>query len=316
MRIKDYIYILSFIFLFVAVASCSDDDETVPFNRNVIVDVNDIELDPGAETTITITDGNGNYQVKSTNDEIATASVTSDKTVIIQAHTSGKASIIITDDKGVNAVVAILVYSELKLETDKMDIAVNSSVKVKIIEGNGDYRVTSSHPQIQAVIETDEEGAFVVINCGDTELTGETVTVFDKTEHQVALIVNVFDPYILIKNDATERIEYGDLRKEIGVDNITFYKGEITWGTFYRFGWWENNSKTLSFVLPTGTDLTKVGEIGGGQITYNLTGYGEGNQGTWKLVEKTEILKYDKNTNKVWIVFYYNGVRGVVCLNI
>lgn len=72
MKIRIILYALCLSFIAISTIGCSDDDNVVEFNKNVILDTKDIEIDPGKEAIVKITDGNGDYSLRSTDETIAT----------------------------------------------------------------------------------------------------------------------------------------------------------------------------------------------------------------------------------------------------
>lgn len=326
MKINNILYTLCLIFAFISFSSCNDDDDKTPgFNNNVLIDIDDLEMNPGNTMEVNITDGNGKYTVQSSNDEIATATV-QDTKIIVNGHNSGTASIIITDDKGVNGLIKVLVYGDLTLASTTLNMLVNSTESIKITAGNGRYVVTPSDPSLTASIETNDEGTFVSIKSSDKELTDATIKVSDKAGRSVEIKVNVKDPFTMIKDDATERIEFKGYKKVLGATNVEFFNNTTSINGYQLFGWQEeqNSEKIFRLVIPLTQDLKTVGAKTGAQILFDFYAYGDYSYlSRWTVVDTTpatQVLKYDAASGKTWIVFYYTyrgtQYEGVICMKI
>jgi len=326
MKIKIILYALCLSFTAFSSIGCSDDDNVVEFNKNVVLDLKDIEIDPGKEAIVKITDGNGGYSVKSTDETIVTG-IIDGMNVKIEGHKSGVASLTITDSKGVSSVVKILVYRDLTLEAATVDMLTNSSEKIQITAGNGDYRVESLDKNLDLSIETNEKGiSYVIINSNDVELVETVVTVYDRTMRSANIKVNVKDPYTLIKDDATQRIQFRSRTKTLNTVGITFYN-DLTKNPGYRtFGWNEGQWKEFYIRIPESIDLKVVGNKTGAQIKYDFYNYTDDDRSyidNWTAIDANpglEIIKYDEEMGLVWIVFYYtrSGAtsQGIVCMKI
>jgi len=325
MKIKIILYALCLSFIAFSSIGCNDDDDVVEFNKNVIIDIKDVEIDPGKEAIVKITDGNGGYSVKSTDEAIATG-IIDGSDLKIEGRKSGVASLIITDNKGVSSVVKVLVYRDLALEAVVIDMLTNSSKKIQITSGNGDYRVESLDKNLDLSIETNEKGiSYIVINSNNVELVDAIVTVYDRTMRSASIKVNVKDPYIMIKDDATERIQFRSRTKTLNTVGITFYN-DLTQNPGYRtFGWNEGQWKEFYIRIPESIDLKVVGNKTGAQIKYDFYNYTDDRSylDYWTNIDADpglEVIKYDEVTGLVWIVFYYTKnqqkSQGIICMKI
>lgn len=326
MKIRIILYALCLSFITFSSTGCSNDDDVVEFNKNVILDIKDIEIDPGEEAIVKITDGNGGYSTRSTNETIATGTVDG-ANVKIEGHQPGIASLIISDNKGVNSVVKVLVYGNLTLETEVIDILISSSAKIRITSGNGDYRIESLNNNLNVSLETDKNGtSYIVVNSNDVELTEAVITIFDKTMRSASIKVNVKDPYTMIKDDATQRIQFRNRIKTLGTAGITFYNDLTTNPGYRTFGWYEATYKNFYIRIPESIDLKEVGKKAGAQFKYYYYSYTDDDRtyiGSWTAIDADpglEVIKYDQATGLVWIVFHHtrNGAtsQGIVCMKI
>lgn len=218
-----------------------------------------------------------------------------------------------------------MVYRDLTLESSAIDMLTNSSTKIQITSGNGDYRIESLDKNLDISLETDEKGiSYVIINSNENELIEAVVTVYDRTMRSTNIKVNVKDPYTMIKDDATQRVQYKAYIKTVGTAGITFFN-DIERNPSYRtFGWSEGYEREFEIRIPTSVDLKVVGKKAGAQIKYDLYGYGDRDYTyNWLAIDPDpglEVIKYDQSTGLVWIVFYYtksgNTSQGIVCMKI
>lgn len=130
-----------------------------------------------------ISSGNGEYQIKSSNEEIATATLTEDGKVAVAFVSGGFADITITDADSKSAVVKVAAC-EYELILDAIPVAwkVATDNAIKIKSGNGEYQIASDNESIAtAELVTNEEnaGEYAVKITGVAK--GETnVTLTDK----------------------------------------------------------------------------------------------------------------------------------------
>lgn len=153
----------------------------------LIKDVNPTEL-------VYISSGNGEYQIKSSDESIATALLTNDGKVEVAFVSSGFADITITDADGKNAVVKVAAC-EYELALDAIPVAwkVAADNIIKIKSGNGEYQIASDNESIAtAELVTNEENAseYAVKVTGVAK--GETnITLTDKMGLSIPIAVKV-----------------------------------------------------------------------------------------------------------------------------
>lgn len=321
MKIKKIIQILYLIPIFLFFG-CSDDDNVIEFGNNVDVDINQVGLNPGESILVNIIDGNGAYTIKSTNEEIASATING-TTIDVKAHKSGNASVIITDEMNRNSFVYVHVYGEITFEEESIMLFYNSVGKVKIATGNGEYTIKSIDENLMASFETDIDGTYVVVESKTVEMENGVVEVADKSGRSATFTVKVIEEMRFIKEDETERIIFAERVKKMGDPGVVFNK-QGTWPNFIQFDFKENNNSGMHFriVIPTKIDIKILGvKPKGPQIVYNFSGYTSGDrtsQSSWLYVDDDtfEVIKYDEKTNKFWAVFYAKGKRGIICMTV
>ena len=331
MKIKNILMILAAALAFTAFSACDDDKLPYQFKENVTVDIDNIEVDPGGSGVATIKSGNGNYTVRSTDPSIATATMVGNE-ISVLGVASGKASIIITDDKGVNGLVNVLVYSDFTIGSPHLDMLTNRTENISIVSGNGGYRFEYTEPNIDlGIVEDPLRGSMIAVTSNDVEIANALVTVYDRTGRSASFTVTVVDPFTVIKNDNTPRMEYKTYRREVadegtnpnGYGVINFYNDNTTYSGYQRFGWRENhNYRMIEIRIPTTQNLTTLGLKTGGQIKYDFDNYNAGDGYiSWSNLKSCEVIKYD--APRVWIVFEYTKTgtgagtwQGIVCMDI
>ncbi|GAB6121845.1 trypsin-like serine peptidase [Dysgonomonas termitidis] len=112
--------------------------------KNIVLDNNDLSMILNATTEVTILDGNGDYTVSSSNSNIVSAELNSNK-VIIKALNFGSATVNVTDKKNKTARITVSVVSTVKYAitgTKTLTVTLNkeddSINRVRIINLNGD----------------------------------------------------------------------------------------------------------------------------------------------------------------------------------
>lgn len=121
---KQKIVVFVCTFLLLLITGCSKEDELA---KELILEKNAVSLSEGETTSISITSGNGNYKVSSSDEAIVTATPSSNKIETI-AKSYGTTTITVTDAKYKTAKVTVTVTSnalkdtELRFEWDGLKV--------------------------------------------------------------------------------------------------------------------------------------------------------------------------------------------------
>lgn len=137
---------------------------------------------------VNIVSGNGDYQLESSNDEVATAEITEDGKILITGLSSDFCDITVTDADGNKAIVKVAVCAEhLVLEdiTGKTCV-INQTLDIAIITGNDSYSVVSENPEIATAEMV--EGAIRVTGVSKGEAN---ITVTDRMKQTATVKVKV-----------------------------------------------------------------------------------------------------------------------------
>lgn len=142
--------------------SCSDDDDVVypkpnPVEvSNLAIDNDTVRVGVHESTTFNIISGAGDYRVISEDTAVATASV-SGTAVTVNSQKKGITGLIISDAKGgYKRVLVQSMYFSMRLDKDAVSIGIklghtDGEVRVKILEGNGNYSAVSSDEDVVTV---------------------------------------------------------------------------------------------------------------------------------------------------------------------
>ena len=105
-------------------------------------------IDESESTTIDIT-GNGEYDIYNGNEKVTKVTLEGEK-LIIEAIGAGESTIIVTDKKtGKTVPLEVTVWAKLSVAIiGNIDLEVGASADVRIISGNGDYKLESSNPNV------------------------------------------------------------------------------------------------------------------------------------------------------------------------
>lgn len=137
---------------------------------------------------VNIVSGNGDYQLESSNDEVATAEITEDGKILITGLSSDFCDITVTDADGNKAIVKVAVCAEhLVLEdiTGKTCV-INQTLDIAITTGNDSYSVVSENPEIATAEMV--EGAIRVTGVSKGEAN---ITVTDRMKQTATVKVKV-----------------------------------------------------------------------------------------------------------------------------
>jgi len=97
-------YLLLLSILTISFLSCSDDDDEIrPLNLNT----NDITIYSQDAGTVSILKGNGGYKAVSSDESIATATVSTENVISIQGKKTGKVTITVTDKESKTAKIEV-----------------------------------------------------------------------------------------------------------------------------------------------------------------------------------------------------------------
>lgn len=197
-KLKSLLLFVSLIFPLCFIA-CDDDDDDTTTNTalDLIVDNNSVTLLQGDEIQVKITSGNGDYFIKSVDENIATASV-SDQVVTIKAPKTGEigeTTILVVDGRKKVAQIKVKVAKlwDLTVDNSNVNLFIDASAIVKIETGNGGYKLALNEGG-EEIIELGElSGQVFLVKA--LKIGTATVTITDKKDQiaEVTITVNPAD---------------------------------------------------------------------------------------------------------------------------
>lgn len=257
MRTINNIILISMIALAFCFTSCSSDDGgeqpmPIPSDSELSIGEEPIMIKIGEENKVEleILQGNGDYNVFSTNENIAKTEIT-DAKIMIEGIKMGNAYIVVSDKSGYYVKRPVSVYITDVLELEETELAFEAgigkpaSATTKITNGNGGYKVVSDNRKVSVSIT--QEGVITVSGAAedaDTEITA-TITVTDALSLTASLKVRIIpttNPYTQVEMneilaDDTRRYFLDDVDQVDWTWSVTFENkvdnGKITYGWNY-----------------------------------------------------------------------------------
>lgn len=290
-------------------AGCgSDKPEEVVFFNNIILSQEYVEMDPAKSVVVEINEGNGDYALTSTRPEIAVAQMEDGK-VNVKGVSPGEACIIVTDKKGVNGLISVLVFGDIQLEAE--EITVNAGERIfglpatastlKITFGNGNYTVTS-----------DNDVEFVVtgkdIEIKAYEFGTLTATIKDRAGRTKKFKINALDPYASLKNSSSniytysksgDRFDYASSADAVA-NNYFMYRR-----SYYSY-------IDYQLKIPVAQTLSVGKKTGCTFYFYNYFAPA-GDIGTVSSPVPVEVVVLKNDGSRVWMVFFNDEISGTVC---
>lgn len=214
---KNRLYIAGFLLAAVNLFSgCSEDD---PSYANLVADKQEltINLDEKAEGVIQIIQGNGNYKVTSSNEDVVTATIDNDQ-ILVTGLKAGDANVTITDwaRRSTNVKVIVDQLVDLVLKVSSTVMYPNEDKTIEVYTGNGGYSITVDNPSI-AKATINDKGQIQIESLAPGTAT---FTVKDRRDKTTELIVKVKKrmvvdnseniPYLVIGTPATIKILDGN----------------------------------------------------------------------------------------------------------
>lgn len=199
---RNLLYLAGFLLAATTIfTGCNDDD---PSYHELVTNTQEliINFDETPEGTIQMLQGNGNYKIVSSNEEVATA-VAEGNAIKVTALKAGSANLTITDWAKMSTNVKVIVdqLSELVLAVSSTKMYPNESKAIQIHTGNRGYKVTVDKESVAKAI-VDEEGNIQVESLSPGVAT---VTVTDRLNKSAELSVKVIKKLVL---DNSEEISY------------------------------------------------------------------------------------------------------------
>ena len=251
-----------------------------------------IEIALGEDATIEITSGNGNYTVTSSNQNVASATITG-SSVIIHAIDAGTTTIIVTDTKtGDQVAIEVTVIVHLQLSESSVNITKGKIATINITSGNSSYTVTSSNTSVATATIEGSSVKIVSVGAGTA-----TITITDITSGEtVAISVTVSSSFSVSENTLSMMIDDENVIVRLtgnnGSYNISSSNVNVATATFEQ--------------LEDGGNIT-IHAVGAGTATITVTDTQTGETATIEVtvslpleLAKTALRLY-LNYNREWV---------------
>ncbi|GIM57722.1 hypothetical protein CAPN006_21140 [Capnocytophaga canimorsus] len=232
--------------------SCGKDDNKVepPVIHEIKVENNALTILEGESKTIKIVSGNGGYQLKSDNDNVA---VTEKEGVItITGQKAGKSTISVTDSKGKKVSINVTINA---LVLDKVEVSLQKTEKATVViqSGSGTYSVASDNEPIATAELSGTNITITAIADGTATIT-VTDTKTNKAQHiKVIVKTPIPESYYNLSNDKTTLVKWlNDELTTLDMENDPVLSKVTSIGARAFLG-----SKLTSITLPKGLKTIK-----------------------------------------------------------
>jgi len=165
-------------------ASCDDDDPDVPAN-NLKLSATSVQVAPKQDVTVTIGAGTAPYTVTSSNEKVATGSV-SDKTITVTGVADGSAILKVADKSGLASQIVVAVKEVMTVDKSSVEVATGKTAEVSIKNGTAPYTVTSKDGNIATASVNNDKVTIKGVKAGSTSVT---ITDKNKSSATVSVVV-------------------------------------------------------------------------------------------------------------------------------
>lgn len=305
MKTKYKLFALLSAMLPLAITGCSNNEESTPAVEvpELVVAEKEVKVKIGDDISVDITQGGDQYKVFSLNKEVAEAQLANNK-LTVQGVKIGKTSLIISDDNNSYQRLAVSVYQYEAVKIEQQEIALkfpqghSRTITVNILEGNGDYTVSSD----SKVVEASVNGSRITLKAlGQNGVANITVT--DASDFKAVISVQTTastTPYEeaeleAMKEDETLRYVFNENVIRNANVNASYSILNKKEGELNLYGWDYFNFYFLKVYFAG--DKT-IGEKTEGKLTFKEAGSSFSNEPI-----KFEIIKNDGM--KIWATYSF-----------
>lgn len=201
------IYVVTLLFVMATACIPEEKIEKLTLNKQELVATFTGDASKDFNETIEIATGNGQYEITSENEKIATARVV--KNVIsIRFNSSGETRISIKDKvSGEELKIKVVVNLPFSVATTETTLHVGASKSIAITSGNGSYEVVGADEKIVATTFSSTTSTTTAIVFKGKEEGSTTVKIKDKTSQEVVevkVVVQLLKLEFSIKEEVFE----------------------------------------------------------------------------------------------------------------
>ena len=197
--------------LIISTTSCKKDEDVpttqVPEKKEQIKELklesSTVQLSINGKASIKITDGNGGYTAKSSDEKTVKASVNND-VISIEAIKEGSTTVIVSDAKSKTATITVNVWKSITLDKKEVTLKKGERSTVTIQAGEGQYTATSQDANIASATISNSIITIEAIKKGETTIT---VTDSKSSQTETIKVIVVGTPLTLSKESVTLKKE-------------------------------------------------------------------------------------------------------------
>lgn len=227
--------------------SCSSDDDEDVQELILRGDTDNVVVSVGGTAGIMIKNGNGGYEVTSSDKSVAEVNF-EDPQITITGKQEGSAIITVKDAKGKEATINVLVtksIQSLALSVEKsLGIIIGNTQEIQILKGNGDYQLKIENEDIASVSLNGTTITITSVNIGETKLTvsdredqSATITIYVTEKPLPKAVYLGEDKYITVpfvskytkENTALTSMKYLTMEALVKLDKQVFLNTVMGW---------------------------------------------------------------------------------------
>lgn len=262
-----------------------------------------VEVYPEENSLIDIQSGNGGYELSSDNEEIATAGLTEEDRIQINALSVGTANITVTDAAGKEKVISVKVKARLTVGSTVIDEIISSNqtgVTIPITSGNGKYKITASLPLVASISEDQQSVILRPENVGSLGYNMKA-TLTDAAGESVEITVNIMHKNYL----ETQEVRYfvNGIFKGKDKSSIDFNEKDGVRREFvfvYNEKWWQTDEGHKMYFICEGQNGIVVGPAEFSEMQDFKTSH--------RPISDVRVDKYDGTW--VWVSFQEEGLNA------
>ena len=249
--------------LIISTTSCKKDEDVpttqVPEKKEQIKELklesSTVQLSINGKASIKITDGNGGYTAKSSDEKTVKASVNNDA-ISIEAIKEGSTSVIVSDAKSKTATITVNVWKSITLDKKEVTLKKGERSTVTIQAGEGQYTATSQDANIASATISNSIITIEAIKKGETTIT---VTDSKSSQTETIKVIVVGTPLTLSKESVT-------LKKE-ATEYVNITSGNNNYSV-------NSNNNGIATATLEGNKV-KITAVEAGETTITVTDNGE-----------------------------------------
>lgn len=167
--------------------------------QDLVVKTSSTTMFFGELKTLEIYTGNGEYSITSSDESVATATISEDGKIEITSIVPGTTTLTIKDRRNKTAEISVKVIRRLIVDSpDPINyMNVGEPITIKILDGNGGYTCTTNGSKTYISCEMSTDGTEAIIKGLKRTRLNKTVTIKDKEGQTLEIpVMYIDDPYL------------------------------------------------------------------------------------------------------------------------